>query len=60
MKEENGSQDVGATAFDLPNNQNPKPRAAIHYGNLHVPRPNNSEAMKTPHEAVMRAVLTGK
>ncbi len=26
----------------------PKTCAAIHYGNLHVPRPNNSEAMKTP------------
>ena len=46
MKEDNGNQDVGATAFDLPNSQNPKPHAPIYYGNQYVPRPTNSAAKK--------------
>lgn len=57
MKEDNGDQGVGATAFDYPNSQNPKPHAKPFYGNQRVPKPCNHEAMKTPREAVMSAVL---
>jgi len=60
MKEENGSQDVGATAFDLANNQNPEPHAPIFYGSTKVPHPTNAAAKITPKDAVMRAVLEAK
>lgn len=41
MKEENGNQDVGATAFDYPNSQNPRPHFKAYYGNQYVPHPSN-------------------
>jgi hypothetical protein len=59
-KEEDGAQGVGATAFDLPNNQNPRPPAAIHYGNPYVPHPVNREAMQVNGEAIMRQVNEAK
>ena len=49
-----------AVALDMPNNQNPCPRAPIKYGNQHVPMPTNSEEKVTHSEEVMRAVLEGK
>lgn len=60
MREDNGSQDVGATAFDLPNSQHPNYQNKIHYGNQHVPTPNNKAAMEAPKGAVMRAILEAK
>lgn len=60
MKEENGSQDVGATAFDLPNGQHPGYANKIHYGDQRVPHPTNSAAKIVPRDEVMRQVLEGK
>lgn len=60
MKEENGSQDVGATAFDLPNGQHPGYENKIYYGNQKVPHPTNSAAKIVRPDEVMRAVLEGK
>lgn len=60
MKEENGSQGVGATAFDYPNSQDPKPRAPIHYGSQYIPKPTNAAAKITPKAEVMRATLEAK
>lgn len=54
MKEENGSQDVDATAFDYPNEQHPNYTNSIYHTKVKVPRPNNSAAMKTNESAVMR------
>lgn len=52
-------QDVGATAFDLPNSQNPEPHQKPYYGNQFVPHPTNSFAKKVNKEAIMRAVNHG-
>lgn len=60
MKEENGSQDVGATAFDLSNSQHPGYTNKIYYGDQRVPHPTNSAAKITPKGEVVRAVLEGK
>lgn len=60
MKEDNGAQDVGATAFDLPNSQNPKPHAPAYYGDQYVPRPTNAAAKLVNPGEIMRQVLTGK
>ena len=60
MKEDNGSQDVGATAFDLPNSQHPNYTNHIHYGPQFVPHPTNSAAKEVDHAKVMNQVLTGK
>jgi hypothetical protein len=53
-------EDVGATAFDLDNSQNPTPHAPIYYGDNYVPRPTNFQAKMVDHKAVMRAVNEGK
>jgi hypothetical protein len=60
MKEENGTQDVGATAFDCPNSQHPGYENRIYYGNQRVPRPTNSDAKIVVPSKVMGQVLTGK
>ena len=60
MKEDNGAQDVGATAFDYPNSQHPGYTNHIHYGPQFVPKPTNSAAKVTRADEVMRQVLTGK
>jgi len=60
MKEDNGDQGVGATAFDLPNSQHPDYTNKIHYGDQRVPHPTNSAAKVTPHAEVMRAFVQGK
>lgn len=52
MKENNGDQGVGATAFDLPNSQHPGYANKIYYGNQHVPTPCNKAAEKTPSNAM--------
>ncbi len=53
-------QNVGVTAFDLADSQNPNPHAPIYYGNQHVPRPTNSAAKIVNAEEVMRHVREGK
>ena len=60
MKEDNGSQDVGATAFDYPNSQHPGYTNHIHYGPQFVPKPTNASAKEVDHAKVMNQVLTGK
>lgn len=60
MKEDNGSQDVGATAFDYPNSQHPNYENHIYHTSVKVPRPNNSAAMNVNAGEVMRHVLEGK
>ncbi len=60
MKEDNGQQDVGATAFDLPNSQHPGYENKIFHTSVKVPHPTNSAAKVTPKSEVMRAVLEGK
>lgn len=59
-KEENGNQDVGATAFDYPNMMNPRPRAPIYYGNQNVPKPCNYKAEMVDAPKVMKATIEGK
>jgi hypothetical protein len=60
MKEDNGSQDVGATAFDYPTGQHPNYENRIYHTNVKVPRPNNSGAMKVNADEIMRHVNQGK
>lgn len=60
MKEENGSQNVGATAFDLPSGQAPFPHFKAFYGSTPVPHPTNSAAKVTHPAEVMKQVLEGK
>lgn len=52
-------QGVGATAFDLPNDQNPRPFAKPYYGNQNVPAPTRNNQFVNP-EAAMRAVNEAK
>lgn len=54
MKEDNGIQNVGATAFELPNSQHPGYRAPIFYGSTSVPHPTNSAAKRADPARVMR------
>lgn len=60
MKEENGDQGVGATAFDMPNSLNPGKHHHYYYGDQHVPRPNNAAAMRCEPAKIMRQVLDAK
>jgi len=60
MREENGNQDVGATAFDYPNNVAPSNYNKIYYGNQYVPNPTNSAAKIVRPNEIMRQVLEGK
>lgn len=60
MKEENGDQGVGATAFDYPNSQHPGYANKIYYGNQNVPRPTNSSAKHVDAAKVMNQVNNGK
>jgi hypothetical protein len=53
-------ENVGATAFDLPNSQHPDRRMPMYYGNQHVPHPTNSSAKIVHDLEVMRAVREGK
>jgi hypothetical protein len=56
MKEDNGNQDVGATAFDYPNSQNPRPHFQAYYGRTPVPHPTNSAAKVVNPARVMNEV----
>lgn len=60
MKEENGNQGVGATAWEYGNSQHPGYVNKIYYGNQNVPMPNNKAAMKSDASAIMNAVLDAK
>lgn len=60
MKEDNGAQDVGATAWDYPNSQHPGYTNKIYYGNQNVPKPTNAAAKVTHADAVMNAVMDAK
>jgi hypothetical protein len=60
MKEENGDQGVGATAFDYPNNQHPNYENRIYHTSIKVPKPNNAAAMNVDHAKVMNQVLNAK
>ena len=60
MKEDNGDQGVGATAFDYPNSQHPNYENKVKYGNQRVPHPTNSAAKIVEPEKVMRQVLDAK
>lgn len=60
MKEENGYQGVGATAFDLVNSQHPNYENKIYHTANKVPHPTNSSAKITNDSEVMRQVLEGK
>lgn len=56
MKEDNGRQDVGATAFDLPNSQNPHQKFHPFYGSSSSKNLSNTSAKITHHEEVIRQV----
>jgi hypothetical protein len=58
--ETNGQQDIGATAFDMPNSKKPENYGRVYYGNQHVPTPCNHEAERTPKEKVMGQVLRAR
>ena len=60
MKEENGNQGVGATAWDYGNSQHPGYVNKIYYGNQNVPKPTNEAAKVTHADQVMSAVLEAK
>ena len=57
MKEENGNQDVGATAFDLRNNEAPKNYNNIYHTNKRVPHPTNHAAKVCPGNEAMDKCL---
>lgn len=58
--EDNGNQDVGATAFDLPNSQHPGYENKIYHTKDRVPHPSNNAAKVVDHSKVMRQVLQAK
>lgn len=60
MKEENGSQDVGATAFDYPNEQHPNYENKIYHTRMKVPHPTNAAAKVVNATEIMRHVNEGK
>ena len=60
MKEHEQKENVGATAFDLPNDMKPNNYNHIYYGNQHMPHPTNSAAKVVYHEKVMKQVLEAK
>lgn len=60
MKESIDEQGVGATAFDLPNDQNPWPYKRAYHTNMRVPKPTNESAKKVDHAKIMRQVTEGR
>ena len=60
MKEDNGEQGIGATAFDLSNSQNPTPHAKPFYGSTHVPHPTNSAAKRVNGAEIMDQVINAR
>ena len=59
-KEMNGDQGVGATAFDLPNDQHPNYENKIYHTGVKVPHPCNEAAKRVDHAKVMRQVRDAK
>ena len=57
MKEDNGYQGVGATAFDLPNSQHPDYTNKIYYGDQRVPHPINDAAKPAQVGPYLRSML---
>lgn len=53
-------QDLGSTAFELPNNEHPFPTFKAKYGMTPVPHPTNAAAKVVHADAIMRAVNEGK
>jgi len=60
MKEDNGDQGVGATAFDYPNSQHPGYENRIYHTKDKVPHPTNSAAKVVNAAKVMGQVLNAK
>lgn len=61
MKEDNGNQNVGATAFDYPSNVYPSNyNTKIFYGNQSVPHPTNESAKHCDASKIMSQVLRGR
>ena len=60
MRELPASETVGMTEFDMPNNQNPKPHAPMHYGSIRVPHPTNDAAKHVNASKVMSQTLRAK
>ncbi len=60
MKEDNGAQDVGATAFDLPNSQHLGVDSKVYHTSMKVPHPTNNAAKRVDAAKIMGQVLTGK
>ncbi len=54
------NEGVGATEFDLPNSQNPKPHAPIFHTKVKIPHPENNAAKMTDRARVMGQTLYGK
>jgi hypothetical protein len=57
---EKNPEDVGATAYWLPNSENPLPHHTIYYGDQRVPTPCNYKAEEVDSSKVMRQVLRAK
>lgn len=53
-------QDLGSTAFELPNSEHPFPKFKAYYGSTPVPHPTNNAAKIVHSDAIMRAVNEGK
>ncbi len=60
MKDTMDEQGVGATAFDLSNNQNPWPYAKAFHTKSIVPKPTNEAAKKVNESEIMRHVNQGR
>jgi hypothetical protein len=60
MKEENGDQGVGATAFDMPNSQHPRYENNIYHTKIRVPHPTNESAKRVDGSKIMRQVMDAK
>lgn len=53
-------QNVGATAFDYPDSQNPRPHFKAFYGNQNVPHRTNEMAKNVNGAKVMKQVMDAK
>lgn len=60
MKESGMEQNVGATAFDLPDSQHPGYENKIFHGKTRVPHPTNARAKVVEPAKVMRQVMDAK
>ncbi|MDP4145596.1 MAG: hypothetical protein Q8936_14110 [Bacillota bacterium] len=58
--ETQAKEGVGATAFDLPNSENPMPHAPIFHTKAKVPRRTNEAAKIVNGSKIMRQVMDAK